>query len=172
MASNTNKRVATKHIRDGIKSNYKRGTECEVCGTTHELEFHHYHSVALLLKNYARENNIPIGTDEEVLEMRQAFYDAHWFELVDDAATLCNTHHKRLHSIYGKEPELHTASKQRRWVVKQREKQSVKRGELPTQELLPQRIADSARQGGVSSQYKIPPGIIPGDYSKYILTQK
>ena len=72
MAKNINplKRLEVKYVRDGIKSRYKLKTECEICGTTEELENHHY----------------------------------------------------KLHSVYGKEPPLFTASKQINWVSKQKEK--------------------------------------------------
>lgn len=117
MAANKNKRVATKHIRDGIKSNYKKKDFCEVCGTEDNLELHHYHTVSLLLKNYAKENGIAISTDEEVLAMRDEFYKVYWHELVEDTVTLCNTHHVKLHKVYSQEPALHTAKAQRRWVT-------------------------------------------------------
>ncbi len=130
MAKNTNKRVATKHIRDGIKANYKKDCKCAVCGTPNDLEFHHYTTVSLLLKKYASENGISINTDAEVLDMRQGFYDAHWHELVDYAVTLCEEHHRLLHSIYGSSPELTTASKQERWVKIQAAKSQGK--EAPT----------------------------------------
>ncbi|AUG85221.1 hypothetical protein AG74_17 [Vibrio phage AG74] len=129
MATNTNKRVATKHIRDGIKSNYSKKDYCEICGTEHDLELHHYHTVSLLLKQYAKENGIPISTDEQVLAMRDDFYKAHWHELVDDTVTLCNSHHVKLHQIYSQEPDLSTASKQRRWVKIQRDRQGDSSGE-------------------------------------------
>lgn len=122
MAKNTgaagNKRVATKHIRDGIKSNYKKACECAICGTDQDLELHHYHTVSLLLKQYSKERGIPIDTDEEVLAMRDQFYQVHWDELVECTVTLCNTHHKLLHKIYGREPSLSTAIKQEHWVKK------------------------------------------------------
>lgn len=117
-----NKRVATKHIRDGIKSNYCKDSECAICGTEKDLELHHYTTVSLLLQKYAGERGIALDTDEEVLAMRDEFYEVHWKELVDDTVTLCSTHHKLLHKIYGKAPLLHTASKQPLWVLKQKEK--------------------------------------------------
>lgn len=119
MAKNTgNKRAAVKHIRDGIKSNYKKKDECEVCGTSRDLELHHYNTVSILFYSYCDENNIPYRTDEEVLAMRSAFYDAYWHELVEDTVTLCADHHKQLHKLYGREPELKTAPLQRNWVQK------------------------------------------------------
>ena len=118
MAVNTNKRAATKHIRDGIKANYKKDCKCAICETDKELELHHYTTVSLLLKKYAIERNIPIVTDEQVLAMRDEFYETHWNELVEETVTLCNTHHKLLHKIYGREPSLASASKQVNWVLK------------------------------------------------------
>jgi hypothetical protein len=122
MARNTNKRVATKHIRDGIKSNYQKKDHCEICGAVDDLELHHYTTVSLLLKQYAKENGIPISTDEEVLDMREDFYKQHWHELVEDTVTLCNRDHTRLHQIYSQEPALNTAEKQKRWVEAQHAK--------------------------------------------------
>lgn len=123
MAVNTGKkRVATKHIRDGIKSNYKKDCKCAICGTDKELELHHYTTVSLLLKRYARDNSIPIDTDEAVLAMRDKFYEDHWYELVEYTVTLCSSHHKTLHKIYGREPAITTAAKQEHWVEKQANK--------------------------------------------------
>ena len=123
MAANTgNKRVATKHIRDGIKSNYNKDCKCAICSTDKELEFHHYTTVSLLLKRYARENSIPIDTDEAVLAMREQFYEDHWHELVEYAVTLCAPHHRTLHKVYGREPAITSAAKQERWVEKQANK--------------------------------------------------
>ena len=113
-------RVPTKWIRDGIKSHYCKSDTCAICNTTENLELHHYHTVSLLLQTYARENDIAIDTDEDVLAMRDQFYEDHWNELVTATVTLCNEHHKVLHKIYGKAPLLHTASKQPLWVEKQR----------------------------------------------------
>lgn len=118
MAVNKNKRVATKHIRDGIKSKYNKASQCEICSCSQELELHHYHTVSLLLKKFAKENSIPISTDEEVLAMRDGFYEQHWHELVDDTVTLCHDHHLELHKLYSQEPQLSTAEKQRHWVQK------------------------------------------------------
>lgn len=122
MAANTKKRVAVKHIRDGIKSNYKKDCKCAICSTDEKLELHHYTTVSILFKNYVEEHNIPVDTDEEVRAMRDDFYKMYWYELVDYTVTLCEAHHRQLHSIYGREPPLHTAKKQERWVEKQRDK--------------------------------------------------
>jgi hypothetical protein len=56
------------------------------------------------------------------MDVRDTFIEQHLLELYEEAVTLCHNHHLRLHSIYGKRPQLHTAQKQKRWVIKQREK--------------------------------------------------
>lgn len=122
MAANTNKRTAIRYIRDGIKQQYKKGDCCEICGTGEDLEFHHYHTVAYVLENYAKELGLSLATDEQVLAMRDDFYKTHWHELVDDAVTLCNKHHIMLHGIYGQKPLLSTVEKQRNWVKKMHDK--------------------------------------------------
>ena len=43
-------------------------------------------------------------------------------QIYDDVFTLCNTHHKKLHAVYGKAPELTTAKKQSVWINKQKDK--------------------------------------------------
>lgn len=122
MASNTNKRVATKHIRDGIKSQYPEKVKCAVCGCTHDLEGHHYKTLSLVFEDYCRKNNISVKTDEEVLAMRDQFYADNWEAVVTDMVTLCNEHHVALHKVYGKQPPLATYKKQKHWVQKMFEK--------------------------------------------------
>lgn len=123
MAKNTGlKRDPVKYIRDGVKANYKKDCKCAICGTEEDLELHHYHSVSFLLEKYAKEKGLSLSTKEEVLGMRDQFYQDHWHELVEDTVTLCNKHHTLLHKIYGQKPLLYTASKQRIWVEKQHDK--------------------------------------------------
>ena len=122
MASNTgNKRIAIKHVRDGIKAKYPEKIECAICGgkADQDLEGHHYATLSLVFEKYCRDNNITVKTDEDVLNMRSKFYEDNWFEVVDDMVTLCATHHKALHRVYGKQPPLATANKQKNWVERQ-----------------------------------------------------
>jgi len=121
MATNTNKRAPTKHIRDGIKAKYKKCSYCEICGVQEHLELHHYTTVSLLLKSYAEANSISIANDDDVLAMREKFYQTHSFELIEDTVTLCKAHHASLHKTYGVTPPLHTAKKQAEWVKKRRD---------------------------------------------------
>ena len=56
------------------------------------------------------------------MSLREIFIKEYYNEIYYEAATLCKSHHMRLHSIYGKRPKLVTALKQQRWVKIQREK--------------------------------------------------
>ena len=118
MAKNTGKlkRTVYRYIRDGIKSNYVYKECCEICGTKEDLELHHPNTVSLLFDEFCKKRGISVSTEDEVLAIREDFYKEHWFELVEDVMTLCNTHHKALHKVYGSQPPLATAEKQRKWV--------------------------------------------------------
>ena len=54
--------------------------------------------------------------------MRDKFYEDNWEAVVTDGVTLCSEHHKKLHKVYGREPALSTAEKQKVWVLKQHQK--------------------------------------------------
>jgi hypothetical protein len=116
------KRDAISLIRDGIKSQYKKASCCAICDTDDSLELHHYHTVSLLVKNYAKEMQLDFTDEETVLSNRTALYDKYWHELVEDTVTLCTTHHQQLHKVYSKEPPLFSAGKQKSWVQLQRDK--------------------------------------------------
>lgn len=118
-------RYFTKYIRDGAKQAYAKGESCYICGDTEELDFHHFSSLAELVKRWLVKRKLKITTAEAALEWRDVFIEDHRKELYDDAVTLCHTHHLKLHSIYGKNPSLATAGKQARWVEKQRDKHGM-----------------------------------------------
>lgn len=123
MASNVKfKRDAISLMRDGIKSQYKKASCCAICDNDQDLELHHYHTVSLLVKKFAKENQLDFNDSEVVLSNRTAFYDQYRHELVDDTVTLCVIHHQLLHKVYTKEPPLFSANKQKVWVERQREK--------------------------------------------------
>lgn len=129
MAKNTGtgnelKRTVYKYIRDGVKANYTKLDHCEVCGCSEDLELHHPHTLSLVFDAYCEERGITVKDAEEVMAMRDEFYQVHWNELVVDVLTLCNTHHKALHKVYGAQPPLSTAAKQRVWVERIRDRLS------------------------------------------------
>jgi hypothetical protein len=124
MATNTNLkgRGFVKRVRDGVKTNYVKAPGCDICGSDEDLELHHFCSVSQMVNKWLKKEKIDIETDQDSLDHRDAFIEEHWDELTNQCATLCNTHHKRLHKIYGPQPTLATAKKQARWVIKQKEK--------------------------------------------------
>ena len=120
-------RVPIKWIRDLAKGRYNKGEECEICGSTEKLDFHHYNTLTPLFDKWCKVNKYVVKTDEDVLAIREQFIAEHERELFDDAVTLCHEHHKKLHSVYGRDPVLGTASKQPNWVSKQREKHEARK---------------------------------------------
>lgn len=120
------KRDKIKYIRDKAKGRYKKGTSCEICGTVEELEFHHYYSLTPLFNKWVKDEKVSVDTEEELLSVREVFIEKFHVELYDEVATLCKTHHLRLHAVYGKDPVLSSAQKQKKWVQIQHEKHASK----------------------------------------------
>lgn len=120
--ANNKKRVPVKWIRDLAKKAYEKDTKCFICDSEAELELHHLCSVSYLLEVWCTKNGYKLDTDEDVLAIREAFISAHHDELYNQVFTLCNKHHVKLHSIYGKIPNPGTAAKQAAWIKTQRDK--------------------------------------------------
>ena len=116
------KRDLVKYVRDKAKSRYKKSNNCFICGETEHLDFHHFFGLTELLEHWLNKTGKKIETEEDILRLREEFIEEHEIELFDEAVTLCHMHHLRLHSIYGKRPKLVTAAKQKRWVLKQKDK--------------------------------------------------
>jgi len=125
------KRFPIKYVRDKVKSQYKKATECFICGSKEELEFHHYNTITLLFDKWLKQTGHSISTVEEIERVRDIFIEEFKELLVspEQTVTLCKFHHtgngeakkgKGLHKVYGKAPALITAAKQQRWVLKQR----------------------------------------------------
>ena len=113
------KRDPVKYIRDRAKSKYKKDNECYICGTEKELDFHHFYSLAPLLRKWLKEKSKERPahyTDEYIVIWRDEFIEDNWAELYDHTVTICHAHHRELHKIYGRNPGLGTATKQMRWV--------------------------------------------------------
>ena len=119
------KRDLVKYVRDKAKSGYQKETQCYICGETEKLEFHHFYGMTELLETWLKARKITINSAEEIMEVRETFMERQPKEIYNEAATLCKSHHMRLHSIYGKRPKLVTAQKQKRWVNKQRIKHGM-----------------------------------------------
>ena len=116
------KRDIVKYIRDKAKNKYEKGTECYICGSSEQLDFHHFYSLSPLVHKWVKENNL---LPENILAFREDFIEQHWAELYEHTVTLCHKHHLQLHSIYGRDPKLTSAIKQQRWVEIQREKNGM-----------------------------------------------
>lgn len=124
MASNTNelKRLEVKYVRDKAKNLYPKGEYCEICGTSDELELHHYRSLSLVWEDWKRNTGVVINSVDDIMFHRETFISEHDKDLYADVVTLCAAHHKKLHSLYGAKPALVTADKQKRWVGIQKDK--------------------------------------------------
>ena len=116
------KRDLVKYVRDKAKSKYKKDTHCYICGSTENLDFHHFYGLTELLESWMKENDITIETEDEILELREIFIKENEDKVYKQAVTLCHMHHLKLHNIYGKRPKLLTAKKQQNWVEIQRKK--------------------------------------------------
>ena len=121
----TLKRDLVKYVRDKAKSQYKKETNCYICGATENLDFHHFHGLTEVLESWLKKNKIVITGEDDILNLREQFIAEHKLEVYDEAVTICHEHHLRLHSIYGKRPKLVTARKQQRWVNIQRDKHGM-----------------------------------------------
>jgi len=122
MATNTNKRIPVKWVRDRAKSAYEKADHCFICGTKHDLELHHLHSITYLLEKWASDMEYDISTDEGILAVRDEFIAQHNHEIYDLVYTLCNKHHVALHSVYGKSPAPGSEPKQEQWIKIQQSK--------------------------------------------------
>ena len=118
----TLKRDLVKYVRDKAKSKYKKDTHCYICGSTENLDFHHFYGLTELLESWFKENDITIKTEDEILKLREIFIKENEDKVYKQAVTLCHMHHRKLHNIYGKRPKLITAQKQQNWVEIQRKK--------------------------------------------------
>ncbi len=116
------KRDKIKYVRDRAKSAYKKAGFCYICNKTENLDFHHYHTMTVMFDKWLKDNKIVIRTVDDILGVRDKFIEEKHDEVYNQTVTLCHPHHMQLHSIYGKDPALSTAEKQKRWVEKQREK--------------------------------------------------
>jgi len=122
------KRDPVKYIRDRAKSKYEKGSECHICGADTELDFHHFYTLAPLLRDWlkVKQKERPAHyTDEYIVIWRDEFIEDKWAELYEHTVTLCHKHHLELHRLYRRNPALVTAKKQMRWVEIQRDKHGM-----------------------------------------------
>jgi 5-methylcytosine-specific restriction endonuclease McrA len=118
------KRIPIKYIRDFIKKDYKLRDECYICGSTESLELHHLYSVSELFNNWCDKNKIIKIEDVETINtLRVQFSQDCYSDLShENLYTLCATHHKQLHNIYGQRYSNHLSDKIKNWLNIQRAK--------------------------------------------------
>jgi hypothetical protein len=116
------KRESIKWVRDLAKSAYEKQPCCYICDVTENLELHHTNGMQNMWEAWIRKNGYSDDTDEQVKELRQQFIDEHHHQIYIEVFTLCKSHHRKLHSVYGKSPPLSTAKKQVKWVELQKAK--------------------------------------------------
>lgn len=120
------KRDEIKYVRDLAKASYQKDKECFICGSSEELQFHHFYSMTLLWEQWKRKHKIVINTVADIECARESFKGIHYKEIYAETVTLCKFHHMdKLHKLYGKVPSLGTAQKQKRWCEKQRLKHTI-----------------------------------------------
>ena len=118
------KRFPIKYIRDFIKKDYKLLDECFVCNSTEFLELHHLFSVSELFKRWRETNKInEISSVDEIKDLRVKFAEDCKDQLShENLYTLCSTHHKQLHNLYGQTYSNHLVPKIKNWLEIQKAK--------------------------------------------------
>ena len=127
MSNNALLRDPIKYVRDRAKARYKKGSQCEICEATENLDFHHYYTMTPLFNKWCKDNGYTVKVVDDILSIRDKFISAEDDKIYNQTVTLCHEHHMKLHSVYGKDPALHTAEKQMRWVLIQKEKHEARK---------------------------------------------
>lgn len=115
-----------KYIRDKAKARYNKGSECEICSATESLDFHHYYTMTPLFNKWSKDKGYSVKIVDDILNIRDEFIQEEEDKVYNQTVTLCHTHHMKLHSVYGKDPALATAEKQKNWVRIQKEKHEAR----------------------------------------------
>ena len=92
------KRDLVKYIRDKAKSKYKKGCECEICGDTVKLDFHHFHSLTRLVDKWVKQEKLE---PYRVLEWREEFIEQNDAEIYEYTPKLSHKQPLQLHVLYG-----------------------------------------------------------------------
>lgn len=116
-----------KYVRDKAKSRYKKGSECEICGAQESLDFHHYYTMTPLFNKWCKTKGYTVKVVDDILKIRDEFIQEEDDKIYNQTVTLCHDHHLKLHSVYGKDPSLVTAEKQKNWVRIQKEKYEARK---------------------------------------------
>jgi hypothetical protein len=119
-----------KYVRDRAKSKYEKGSQCEICESTESLDFHHYYTMTPLFNKWCKDKGFTVKTVDDILAIRDIFIEEEHDKVYNQTVTLCHEHHLKLHSVYGKDPTLTTATKQMNWVRIQKEKHEARKLDL------------------------------------------
>lgn len=96
--------------------------ECFVCARQESLELHHNIPLSEVVKEYLKENNIKNPTNDTVLRDNILEACKHNIFGKENLITLCKTHHKNLHNIFGKTYTIKVSEKVKKYLMKQKEK--------------------------------------------------
>jgi len=127
MSITTLLRDPIKYVRDRAKSRYDKGSQCEICEATTSLDFHHYYTMTPLFNKWCKTKGYTVKTVDDILKIRDEFIHEEEDKVYHQTVTLCHEHHLKLHSVYGKDPALSTADKQKNWVRIQKEKYEARK---------------------------------------------
>lgn len=118
------KRDRVRYIRDFVKKDYIRDVRCYICGSKNNLELHHLYSLTQLFDEWVEEKHLLNINSVERIKDLQAQFREDKKEFLDNKylLTLCSSHHRKLHSIYGQRYSNKVVPKILRWVNLQREK--------------------------------------------------
>lgn len=116
-----------KYVRDKAKARYRKGLLCEICGIEENLDFHHYYTMTPLFNKWCKEKGYTVKVVDDILNIRDLFISEHEDKIYNQTVTLCHPDHMKLHGVYGKDPALTTAEKQKNWVRIQREKHEARK---------------------------------------------
>jgi len=127
MSATTLLRDPIKYVRDRAKSRYDKGSQCEICEATTSLDFHHYYTMTPLFNKWCKSKGYTVKVVDDILKIRDEFIHEEEDKVYHQTVTLCHEHHLKLHSVYGKDPALSTAEKQKNWVKIQKEKYEARK---------------------------------------------
>jgi len=124
MRNTSAEKLFTKFVRAKAKTQYHKykKDECWVCGSSENLELHHVYPLSDIIHDWLREHNIKNPSND--VELRE--------ELLNDVAdkvynptnliTLCKTHHRNVHTLFGQTYGGKMAEKVNKYLTKQKEK--------------------------------------------------
>jgi len=115
--------IFVKHVRNKVKSKYKKDDSCYICGSADSLEFHHLLCLSVEVKKLLLKfgyRKYPEESDPKFTDLAWAVAESPDLKNPEHYYTLCKKCHKQLHKIYGQNYIAWKAVK--KYIEKQREK--------------------------------------------------